>query len=135
MANEWVPVELYGLNNGGQVRRYTIADGTAVSKGQLLSLIDPRTASASIATDTVFAGIAAEDHYANEGVTSVGVWTQGVFEAVASGAIALGLGITGGSVNQNQILQAANTSNGAQLIGYTLETAAVGETVNVRLDL
>ena len=83
MANEWVKVELYGANNEGQIVRYTIADGTSVSKGALLCLSDERTAIAA-ANWTPVAGVAAEEHVANQGVTSIGCYTQGIFEAVAS---------------------------------------------------
>ena len=53
--HELVPVELYGANNDGEPRRYTIADGVTVSKGTLLALIDPRVASYAIVTSVMCA--------------------------------------------------------------------------------
>jgi len=132
MANEWVKVELYGANNDGNPRRYTIADGASVSKGQLLSLVDARTASFALATGSMFAGVAAEDHLPSVGVTSISCWTDGIFEAVASDAITIGAAISGNNLNQ-VIADAAST--GAAIIGYALEAAADAEVVNVRLRL
>lgn len=133
MTNEAVKVEL--TNSTGNIRRFTVADGTAITKGTLLKLSDPRTALATAATDTeVFAaGIAAEDKEADDGQTSIGVWTDGIFELVASGAIVLGQNIV--FIGQNKVAQAASTASGAMIAGYCLETAAAGETVNIRVRL
>ena len=131
MANEWVPVELYGTNNEGDIRRYTIADGTAVSKGQILFLSDPRTVSLTHAN--IMGGVASEDHKANVGVTSIGAWTNGVFEAVASGAIACGAPFR--PTDFNKVAACPYAASGAMIGGYVLEDCADAETVNVRLML
>ena len=57
MANEAVIVELLG--DQGNVVDFTVADGTAISKGTLLKVADDRTASAGTARADKFAGIAA----------------------------------------------------------------------------
>lgn len=133
MSNEWTKVELFGQNNDGQKIRFTIADGLAVSKGQLLALVDPRTASAALVTSTVFAGVAAEDHLPNTGITDIAVWTQGVFNAVASAAITIGAPVTG--THTNYVLQAPNGASGAQIIGNSFYALSIAETGNVRLNL
>ena len=137
MANEWTAVDLYGANNDGGKRRFTIADGLSVSKGQLLILSDPRTVTAVTmsAVPQMYAGVASEEHKANLGVTSIAVWTDGIFEAVASGAINAGSYITG--ADQNKVIASGGliVSSGANLIGYSFELAADAETINVRLDL
>lgn len=133
MANEWIKVELYGQNNDGEPRRYTIADGLSVSKGSTLELTDPRTVILSTGTTAVCAGVAAEDHLANVGVTSIAVWTSGIFEAVASGAITIGAPIT--FCESNKVKQSIVSASGAAIAGYCLETAADAETINVRLRL
>lgn len=137
MANEWVKVELMGENRDGEPRRYTIADGDSVSKGQLLELLDPRTASASLyrVVPTAYAGIAAEEHKAGEGVTSIAVWTNGVFEATASLAIVVGAPITGTSANMVTSSSALIVASGANILGYALEAATDAEVINVRLRL
>ena len=61
MVNEFVKVELYGANNDGTPRRYAIADGASVSKGQLLELLDDRTV--QLATfESPIAGVASEEN-------------------------------------------------------------------------
>ena len=138
MVNEWVKVELYGANNDGQPRRYTIADNASVSKGTLLALSDPRTAAASNGTSLIFAGVAAESHSPNIGVTTITAWTQGVFEAATSLALGCGTPITGNTTKANDlnfVTPASVLMSGASVIGYSLETAAAGDVINVRLNL
>ena len=138
MVNEWVKVELYGQNGDGQQRRYTIADAASVSKGTLLALSDPRTAAASTGATLVFAGVAAESHSPNIGVTTISAWTQGVFEAAASLAIGIGTPITGNTTKAtdlNYVAAASVLMSGASVIGYALEDATTAETINVRLNL
>ncbi len=132
MVNEWVKVDLFGANNDGQKIRYSISDGVACSKGTLLALIDERIASNSLINSTVWAGVAAEEHCAGKGVTSISVWTQGIFEVVASGGIALGFPVTGTTLNQ--VLQTSYAS-AAMVIGRVLGVATQDESINVRLDL
>jgi len=138
MGNEWVKVELYGSNNDGEQRRYTIADATAVSQGTVLALADPRTVTASTAATTTFAGIAAEDHNPNEGVTSISAWTDGVFLAVASGGITVGWSVAGCENNKaisGAIIAGSALNVGAGILGYALNTATTGQTAMVRLKM
>lgn len=131
MANEWAKVELYGANNDGNPVRYTIANGTSVSKGQLLSIATPRTAVAVTVRDNPIAGVAAEEHIANVGITSIAVWTDGIFDATASKAIHAGakvIGTTANMVTASEALMSDAASN-AIVLGYALEDigdAAVG---------
>lgn len=134
MGNEWEVVELYGANNDGCQRRYTVADGDSISAGQILSLIDARVASTAITYRQVIAGVAAEEHAPGDG-TSISCYTDGIFEATASDAITIG-GQFGAAAdgNKNQIV-ALDTASGAAVMGYVLETTAAAEKVNVRLRL
>jgi len=137
MAYEWEKVELYGANNDGQPRRFTITDGVAVSKGAVLALTDPRTVSIPLLTTTMFAGVASVEKTANNGETTIAAWTQGVFDVTASAAIAVGQSFTGTGANgwQNCIIPTTTYTSGAGIIGYALETGAALEKINVRLDL
>ena len=136
MANEWTKVELYGANNDGDVRRYTIADGTSVSKGTLLALTDPRTVTASALQSLAFAGVASEEHIAGQGVTSVAAWTNGIFEATASGAITVGAPIVAGTAGNAVASGSAwGAGSGAIICGYALEAASNNEVIYVRLRL
>ena len=135
MANEWTKVELYGQNNDGDPRRYTVASGVAISKGTLLIISDPRTASAhTTASGAYMAGVAAMDKSATDPSTSISAWTNGVFEAKASGTCTVGLPFKTSTV-ANVVEPAANTIIGSAVGGYFLETGATDEIVNVRLQL
>lgn len=134
MANEASKVELYGTNNSGSPRSYTVADATAITKYTLLALTDPRTAIAQTTSGQAIAGIAAESKEASDGVTRLSVYTDGVFEMVASAAITVGHPVMSAN-GANYILQATTAASGAAIIGYALETATAGETINVRVKL
>lgn len=135
MANEATKVELYGNNNSGDQRRYTVADAVAITKGTVLQLLDPRTASAAITEKVACAGIAAMDKEASDGSTSISAWTNGVFEMVASDAITIGAPV-GLANTANYVFAVGSTAaSGAYTIGYALEAASVGETINVRVRL
>jgi hypothetical protein len=136
MAYEWTSVELYGQNNDGEVRRYTIADGTSVSKGTLMQLLDNRIVQIA-ATTCACGGVAAEEHPANVGVTSIPCWTDGIFIATASGAIAIGMPVAADSKTTNTLIcpASAQLCSGAINIGYALNAAAADGKVQVRLKL
>jgi hypothetical protein len=136
MANEAKKVELYGSNCEGDVRRYTCADANAITKGTLLVLSDPRTASGGATSGAQFAGIAAVDKEASDGSTSIGCWTNGIFELTASGACAVGhkMILAGGNkVQDADFGTAAVAASGATIVGTALETASDGEVINVRV--
>lgn len=148
MANEWIPIELYGSNNDGGKRRVTIADGVSVSKGSVLQLLDPRTASGAHKYAVPIAGVAAEEHIANQGVTEISVWTDGIFDVKVSGASSIGdpfvLAWQDDTYNQVQAASGAGTiassqaillNVGARIGGYIMEDATNAEVVNVRLRL
>jgi hypothetical protein len=119
MANEAVIIELLG--NGGDPVRYTCANGTGIAKGTLLQLADPRTASATSADGDKFIGIAAHEKVANDGSTSIAVYTNGIF----------GLKDSGGGVNAGTRVKV----NGANLIATADEAGANGESEVVGLVL
>lgn len=136
MAREAVPVELY---NGGRQRRLTVADANAITKGTLLSLQDPRTASGSLGTSVAgafpCAGVASMDKEASDGSTSITVWTDGIFEMYASGAITRGNPIVFTTGNYVNAVGSTATASGAIIAGYAMETASDGEVINVRINL
>lgn len=137
MADEAVVIELYGTNQEGDQRRFTVTDGTAISKGTLLKFADARLATAAAAEDEYIAGVAAMDKEANDGATSISVWTNGIFDMVASSAITAGQSVASSFV-ANQIKRARGThsiASGAIIMGYALEDGDAGETINVRLRL
>ena len=132
MVREAVKVEL--TNNTGNPRRYTCADGVAITKGAILTLTDPRTAATCAASGDFCAGIASMDKVASDGSTSISAYTDGIFELNASGAITAGNPVET-AAGGNYVRVAGPTASGAIILGYALETAADGEVINVRVQL
>lgn len=123
-------------NSDGFPRRFTVANGTAISKGILLTLSEPRTAAKCTTAKNAqapAAGIAAMDKEANDGATSITAWTDGVFEIAASGAISTGDPVI--FLVDNYVAKAPLHASGAVVIGYAMEDAATDEVINVRLRL
>lgn len=135
MAREAIKVELNGQNNSGDIRRYACVNDTAITKGTLLKILDPRTASYAIGTAEAFAGIASMDKEASDGSTTISAWTNGVFELTASGAIGVGkkvvMAAPGNFVKEAGVLDLA--SSFACVVGVALEEAADLEVINVRV--
>lgn len=134
MSDEAKIIELLG--NGGDPVRFTVADGTGIEKGTLMQLSgDPRTITATSADGDLFVGIAAAEKVANDGSTTLAVYTNGIFDIKAAGA-----GITLGNmckINGANLIAPLDTDTGelqqAESVGMVLETASASETVAVRV--
>ena len=120
---------------------FTVADGTAISKGVILKLTDPMTAQeiGAAESNVPVAGIAFHDKEASDGSTTIAAWTQGVFKGTASGAIAIGdpLEAEAGSRLRKSLINATGAASLAAsmalICGTSLETAADGETFLFKL--
>lgn len=109
----------------------TCADGTAIAKGTLLALSDPRTVAAAGANAFVF-GIAARDKIANDGRTQIPVFIDGIFDMTDSGAgVAVGTAVA--AAGSNEVKTAVSTDVGCKTVGIALETAAADEVFQVLL--
>ncbi|MDD5051009.1 MAG: hypothetical protein PHV93_04725 [Candidatus Pacebacteria bacterium] len=132
MASEAVIIELLG--NGGDPIRYTVDNATAVAKGTIMKITDPRTAAATTAADEPVAGIAASEKVANDGSTTLALYTNGIFDlkdANAGGCTCGAMVAIGGAnliddADANDLLQNST-------VGYALETAAGAEVIAVRV--
>lgn len=142
MADEWKVIELYGPNADGAKRRVGIADGASVSIGAALELIDPRTASSSHLGSVPLAGVAAEEHVADKGVTEIAVWTDLLVDARSSGAGVIGRSVVLDAVtNHVKEWTLVNTASSAltvaasyaNILGKYQETASDNEVVNIRV--
>ncbi len=129
-------------NETGFIRRFKVVDGTAISQGLLLKITTPRTAAAvgEVLVNTVppCAGIASMDKEANDGSTSISVWTDGIFDMMCSGAIIIGAPVRIAGGNTSQVSVASNTTpiaSGAVVLGYAMETGADGDIINIRVRL
>ena len=94
MVNEWVKVDA----DDRPTRKYTIADGTSVSKGQLLELADPRTVSAA-KRGSYIAGVSSEEHIAGQGITNIGVIATACLNLYVLAAICLTIASTTSALN------------------------------------
>lgn len=131
MANEATTVELHG--NAGDVISYTVADGTTISAGTLLQLSDPVTASASSANDQIFCGIAAADKQASDGSTTLGAYTNGVFDLVCGGSgVTLGARVALSGANLICNASEAQVAAGKDF-GTALETGSAAERIMVKV--
>ena len=134
-------VVIQGVNNEAKLvyrkslpSDFTVSDGTAIRKGAVLKLTDPRTAIASSGSGDMIAGIAAREKIASDGRTRLAVYSDGDFEMIASGAITVGFPVMSAGVD-NMVKLALPDGNisGAAILGYALETASDQEAVHIRL--
>lgn len=128
MANEAVCIEAPRI-----IKRYTVADGTGITKGTILKLSGDNTAIASSGAD-VFAGIAMEEKTASDGITEIAAAIDGVWDLTCNAGAGITLGGIVSLSGANLIKQAveAETVTGAAL-GKALETATASEVIRVRL--
>lgn len=133
MANEAVITDLLG-NNGDQIS-FTCTDGTAIAKGAILKLTDPRTCIINSGAGDVLCGLAAFEKEANDGITEMSVVTNCIakFTVEAAKTTTLGSDVRV-SATENKI-EALTTLDGetGKSLGKALETGAAGETVLVRV--
>jgi len=119
---------------------FTVADETSITKGEVLKLTDPNTASASASAADIVAGIAYTDKIANDGVTKLAVISGpgDVLIGIASGSISVGDPlITAVGPTSNYLSSGLYTANlsGSQIIGFSRETATEGETFKYVLNI
>ena len=93
MANEAKILTLYGQPKGEPIN-FTIADGEAVEKGQIMKMSGAYTVAPAEGDNDIIAGIASSEKVANDGSTTIGVWTRGIFDVLVQGAVAIGDDIT-----------------------------------------
>ena len=130
MTNEAVPVE-----GPYETHDFTISGVTAITKGALMVLSDPRTAVASGVADdgVVFAGIAATDKTLDSNATEHGLHTTGTFLLKAANAnIPVGSLVTISGVNIIRSITLAEGISG-MIVGKALETLAANTTGEVRV--
>ncbi len=134
MANEAVIVELF---NGGRPIEFTCADGTGIAKGALMELTDPRTVQLISAANKPVVGIAAHEKVANDGATTISVYTDGIFKmTTAAGATAVLGGDVVAAAGDNTVddFDTLDDENG-YVIGKSYETVGASETFLVRVNL
>jgi len=115
-------IELLG-NPRGRPIRMTVADGVNIPKGTLLKVTDPRTASAQSAAADAFIGIAAAEKVADDGATSLAVYTYGIFGIESGAAITVGERV-GPGAEANKVIKVDAANILKATVGTALETSA-----------
>lgn len=132
MANEVKIVELLG--NGGDPIEYTCLDNTGILKGTVMELEDLRTVKKVSAADKPLAGIAAAEKVADDGSTTIAVYTNCIVLAVCESEGATVGHSQVANTNDNKLADYDTLDNETgDVIGYALETATTGETYLVRI--
>jgi len=110
---------------------FTVADGTAITKGSLLQLNDEFTAIAPTAEKGMVAGIAATDKIASDGKTKLGIFRDGIFVMTGSGNITAGDPVGIGGNNRVISMKGDITASGSTVLGIALSTSTDGQTMYV----
>lgn len=111
---------------------YTVADGTARNKGQLLALTSSRTAATPSNNTSYKCGIAAREKVASDGRPNLAVYTEGRFFIYVSGAVVAGQQLCFASdiatyPNHLQVCNSgAITASGGQVFAIAETTQAGG---------
>lgn len=132
MANELVIVELLG--DGGDPIEYTCLDNTGIAKGTVLELEDLRTVKKVSAANKPLAGVAAHEKVADDGSTTISVYTNGIFRAVceSEGATVGHMQVANDNTNMLADFDTLDNETG-DVLGYALETATSAQTYLVRV--
>jgi hypothetical protein len=114
----------------GRAIPFTVADGNAITKGSICKLTDPFTASITSAANDLIAGIANGDKIASDGVTTLGMYREGIFRMYASGSISVGDPVVT-TTPANYVKTALGVSgvslSGSKIIGKALQTVTTGQ--------
>jgi len=112
------------------IKRFTVADGTAIPKGTLLKLSGDYTAIASSGLD-VFCGIAVEEKTASDGITEIAAAQDGIWDiACSTAAVTLGAIVVLSGGDQVKNAAEADLVLG-KVVGKALEAGSSGEVIRV----
>lgn len=103
---------------------FTCADATAIPKGSLVKITDPMTVAITAGDTDPIIGITAEEKIANDGKTTIGVYTSGIFKGYAGAAgVTVGIAIISDTATgaANELVVA--DVNSENIVGRALETA------------
>ena len=124
MANEHVLLKETHLPT-----QATVADGTGIEQGTLMTGTDPNSAVAHSAANEFIRGVAAKEKIAGDGVEKLAIYEEGEFRATASGNVTIGDQLAADA--SPNMLRTATT--GQNLVGVSLETATTGQTFRYKL--
>jgi len=132
MANEAVIIELF---NGGRPINFTCADNTTILKGTFAELTDPRTVIANTNANAPLVGIVAAEKVADDGATTVAVYTDGIFDCLTDGGNDNAGVVLANSATENTLETGVDEDmlNGS-VLGYLLEDSGAGTVDAVRVN-
>jgi len=136
MANEAIIVELLG--NKGDPLRFTIDNTTAVPKGTVMELTDPRTCVVASGAGVVIAGIAAAEKVANDGQTSIALYQNVIIilPTISGGSATLGSYVRAAAASTNEITVATTLDHETgKTIGKSLETSGASTNTMIKVRL
>ena len=106
---------------------FTCADGTGIEKGAHLKLTDNMTVIITSGAANMFAGIAAHEKIASDGVVKIGVYLRGIFIGRAGGSITAGDIIQSETGSTNEFLTCAAATDNAGGCGIAMQDATDGQ--------
>lgn len=126
------------LGNRGDPIEVTVLHNVAIPKGTLMQLSsDPKTATASSAANEIFIGVLVEEKVSTDGITTVAVYTHGLFEmttGVGDSAVLGGTVMLGG-LNEITLADASAAEDGAQVVGISQETLGASASGVVKINV
>lgn len=134
MADEAIIVELLG--NKGDPIRYKIGDSLSIEKGSLMEIKAGavREVIQSTNVDVPIAGIAAHEKVANDGQTSMAVYTNGIFQMKCiTTQLEIGDYASASATDNNLTLSSTLDLEKGWTVGYAMETIATGATGMIRV--
>jgi len=130
MANEVTQVE-----GPYEAHDFTVAEDAGIPQYTICKLTDPRTAAATTASGDEVAGIAATEKVADNGNTSLGLFTTGTFVMTDSGSgLSAGQLVSVGGANTIKTATATEVEEG-KILGKALQDISSGQTGEVKLVL
>jgi len=126
MADEAVIVTLLG--NQGDPVEYTCSATTAIAKGELLKISNSSTVAKATAA-SYFAGIAASEKTATDGVTKIAVITHCVALLTTGAAEDMTFGepvMVGAAANRVDLATGETIDDLPKVVGMALDTATAG---------
>ena len=113
-----------------------VADGTGIEKGTLLQLTDANIGSASSADGEIPVGIAASEKVADDGSTTLAIYTYGIFDMKCDGVgVTAGDPVKIGGANLISLADDATAAGLKEVIGYARQTGAASEVIEVEVRL
>ena len=135
MAKELKIVTLLG--NNGDPSEYTVADDTAIVKGELMEKKDASTATKVSGAGVPIAGIAATDKGALDGTTKMAVITHAVVTAyvLSGGSATLGAYVRSGGADNSVTVATTLDNETGKTVGKSEETGTSEEQIDLVMNL